>query len=173
MKTKAMQTKQRKITIPSNYKPGPWDEGTAFDVRYFSDGRDTYPDDFKGYVEVRDRRTKEVTRYKATGKFIGNFSPIWIRFPLPYHIEKPDAAHLQNTDSIQLTEILRLKRKRVRFEYAHPLGELLKGEGDIVLANPTKSPYSDHPGVHNYLLIVEEDGNEHETWEWNTAPITK
>jgi hypothetical protein len=66
--------------IPSRYHPGSWHEGTAYDIRLHIEGRDTYPNNFKCWVEIRNRRTKEIHIARGNGKFIGNFSPIWVRF---------------------------------------------------------------------------------------------
>ncbi len=71
---------------------GQWHEGNSFDARVYHNGIDTYPNDFKCLVEIRDRTTSEIVQRKGSGKFIGNFSPIWVNF----HGEK-----------LQLTELLR------------------------------------------------------------------
>lgn len=59
---------------------GQWHEGNVVDIRIDLPPGDPYPNDFKCNVEVRDRATGTVTQHKGSGKFIGNFSPIWIRF---------------------------------------------------------------------------------------------
>jgi hypothetical protein len=59
---------------------GPWHEGTTLDVRVWHDGKDHYPNDFSCKVEVRERDTQKVTKHRGRGKFIGNFSPIWITY---------------------------------------------------------------------------------------------
>ena len=42
------------------------------------DSRDTYPNDFKCWVQVTDNKLHTTFRRRGYGKFIGNFSPIWI-----------------------------------------------------------------------------------------------
>jgi hypothetical protein len=81
---------QRKLTW------GQWHEGNALDVRV-SHGpeADTYPDDFSCQVQVRDRATQKVSTHRARGSFIGNFSPIWIRY---------------KGKRVQITELLRYER---------------------------------------------------------------
>lgn len=41
-------------------------------------GYDTYPNDFKCWVVVTDHKTNTTFRRRGYGKYIGNFSPIWI-----------------------------------------------------------------------------------------------
>jgi len=41
---------------------------------------DTYPNDFKCWVNIVDMKTGERFKRRGYGKFIGNFSPIWISF---------------------------------------------------------------------------------------------
>ena len=43
-----------------------------------TDGRDTYPNDFKCWVTVQDAKFNMTFMRRGYGKFIGNFSPIWI-----------------------------------------------------------------------------------------------
>ena len=48
-----------------------------------TDGRDTYPNNFKCWVrvtdcQVPDNKPNRSFRRRGYGKFIGNFSPIWI-----------------------------------------------------------------------------------------------
>lgn len=48
-----------------------------------TDGRDTYPNNFKCWVRVTDCKVPDDKpnksfRRRGYGKFIGNFSPIWI-----------------------------------------------------------------------------------------------
>ena len=41
--------------------------------------RDTYPNNFKCFVYLKDRQSGKTIKRRGYGKFIGNFSPIWIR----------------------------------------------------------------------------------------------
>jgi hypothetical protein len=41
-------------------------------------GFDPYPNNFKCWVRVHDRATGKLFSRRGYGKFIGNFSPIWI-----------------------------------------------------------------------------------------------
>ncbi len=76
---------------------GRWDnEGNFYSVRLHTTGYDTYPSNFVCYVEVKDNATGKTTAHRGEGRFIGNFSPIWVKlrgFPAP----------------IQLTELLRMR----------------------------------------------------------------
>ena len=40
--------------------------------------RDTYPNNFKCWVHVTDNKTNNSYHRRGYGKYIGNFSPIWI-----------------------------------------------------------------------------------------------
>lgn len=73
---------------------GLWHEGNKFDARVYHDGIDHYPDNFDCRVEIRERDTGKVHTRHGKGKFIGNFSPIWVWW---------------HGQSIQLTELLRLQ----------------------------------------------------------------
>lgn len=48
----------------------------SFEVQ--TDGRDTYPNNFKCKVIVIDNKNNVTFSRRGYGKFIGNFSPIWI-----------------------------------------------------------------------------------------------
>ena len=43
-----------------------------------STGPDTYPNNFKCWVEFIDNKTGQRMKRRGYGRFIGNFSPIWI-----------------------------------------------------------------------------------------------
>ena len=43
-----------------------------------TDGRDTYPNNFKCWVTVTDHQKGITFKRRGYGRFIGNFSPIWI-----------------------------------------------------------------------------------------------
>lgn len=49
-----------------------------FTIKIETDKRDTYPNDFKCWVEIIDNKTNKHLRRRGYGKFIGNFSPIWV-----------------------------------------------------------------------------------------------
>ena len=49
-----------------------------YSLKVQTNGRDTYPNDFKCWVTVTDNMTNTVFKRRGYGKFIGNFSPIWI-----------------------------------------------------------------------------------------------
>jgi len=57
-----------------------WHEGNLYDARVLLPLHDPYPDDFSCQVQVKDRKTGTIKTYKGKGKFVGNFSPIWITF---------------------------------------------------------------------------------------------
>ena len=82
---------------------GQWHEGNSFDARVYRGDAgylgpiyylltDTYPNNFRCLVEVRDRKSGKIVQRKGLGKYIGNFSPIWINF---------------RGERLQLTELLR------------------------------------------------------------------
>lgn len=79
---------------------GQWHDGLRYSIRVWTDGRDTYPNDFKCMVEVKETTSGESVKVKGHGKYIGNFSPIWIRW---------------GRGSLQLTEILRLSEDAPEF----------------------------------------------------------
>ena len=43
-----------------------------------TDGCDTYPNNFKCRVKITDNQLNKILYRRGYGKFIGNFSPIWI-----------------------------------------------------------------------------------------------
>jgi len=49
-----------------------------YEFKVISENRDTYPNNFKCWVWVTDRKTHTLFKRRGYGKFIGNFSPIWI-----------------------------------------------------------------------------------------------
>ena len=49
-----------------------------YEIKVITDGRDTYPNNFKCWVEITDIKTGERFKRRGYGKFIGNFSPIWV-----------------------------------------------------------------------------------------------
>lgn len=59
---------------------GDWHIGVRYDVRVEHPSKDTYPNDFKCKVEVKDRRTGRITKHAGGGKYVGNFSPIWVEW---------------------------------------------------------------------------------------------
>ena len=81
---------------------GEWHEGYegGYDVRVEHSPYDSYPNNFIALVQVRDKATGEVYTRVGHGKFIGNFSPIWISW---------------KGERTQITEILRIvDRGRVK-----------------------------------------------------------
>jgi len=58
---------------------GQWHEGTCVDVRLHLPLPETYPNDFKCKVQLRDRKTQRVIQRRGIGKHIGNFAPIYIQ----------------------------------------------------------------------------------------------
>lgn len=53
---------------------GRWYVGDAYDVNVALDGRDTYPNDFKCKVWIREKATGAIHKRRGYGKFLGNFS---------------------------------------------------------------------------------------------------
>lgn len=49
-----------------------------YTITVHHDGLDTYPNDFKCWVTLRDNKDGRTFRRRGYGKFIGNFSPIWV-----------------------------------------------------------------------------------------------
>jgi hypothetical protein len=76
-------------------KWGKWyNNGNRFSARAEYTMVDTYPNNFSLWVEVRDEYTGTIYKRRGLGKYIGNFSPIWISFM---------------GKKMQLTELLRLR----------------------------------------------------------------
>lgn len=83
--------------IPRGFTPGQWYNGHLYDARIHSGGRDTYPDDFIVYVEIRHEvdGKSTINIQKGKGKYIGNFAPIWVKW---------------GGKDIQLTELLSIEK---------------------------------------------------------------
>jgi hypothetical protein len=79
------------IVVPHNANWGKWEEGKDCSIRIALPLHDSYPDDFKCIVQIKDA-TGKVHSLRGNGKFIGNFSPIWVDWKGKSH---------------QLTELLR------------------------------------------------------------------
>ena len=52
--------------------------GDNYVISIQTDGRDTYPNNFKCWVHIYEKATARRYKRRGYGKFIGNFSPIWI-----------------------------------------------------------------------------------------------
>jgi hypothetical protein len=48
------------------------------EVHFDPNARDTYPNNFKCWVRIQDRLLNQTLRRRGYGRFIGNFSPIWV-----------------------------------------------------------------------------------------------
>ena len=51
-----------------------------YEIIIESSDQNTYPNDFKCWVDIMDMKTGELFTRRGYGTFIGNFSPIWISF---------------------------------------------------------------------------------------------
>ena len=65
-----------------------------YSVRIAYDGYDNYPNNFIARVQIRNDSTGVTKERKGNGKFIGNFSPIWVNW---------------KGNSIQLEELLAIE----------------------------------------------------------------
>ena len=54
--------------------------GDKYIVTIGTDGSDNYPHNFECRVQIRDRMTGQIYERRGCGKYIGNFSPIWVRW---------------------------------------------------------------------------------------------
>lgn len=72
-----MYAKPKAINLMKTYETSKYmKERYSFQVQ--TDGRDTYPNNFKCWVMVEDKKNQIKFKRRGYGKFIGNFSPIWI-----------------------------------------------------------------------------------------------
>ncbi len=49
-----------------------------YKIHILSNYPDTYPNNFKCWVVIYDRKTNTFIKRRGYGKYIGNFAPIWV-----------------------------------------------------------------------------------------------
>ena len=54
-------------------------EGDRYNITIEFVQRDDYPNDFKRWVKIEDKHLHATGYVMGYGKFVGNFSPIWVR----------------------------------------------------------------------------------------------
>jgi hypothetical protein len=60
---------------------GLWhDKAGTYAARTATDGYDHYPNNFICRVQIKHLATGEIYERKGSGRFIGNFSPVWVNF---------------------------------------------------------------------------------------------
>lgn len=71
---------QAREAIPESKDWGQWHEGNECAIRVKVPKLDSYPNNFECEVQIWDKKTGIIHDRIGLGKFIGNFSPIWVSF---------------------------------------------------------------------------------------------